>query len=130
MRRIFPYCANATVGSRPCFYYYLHRCPGVCIGKINFGRIQPTDWTASANFLAGNTAKIHRELKDGMKLAAAAKQFEKAARLRDQLQSLELLEERQNVIMPKPVNWDVVSMAEESGYACVNLFKVRQGKAD
>ena len=80
MRRIFPYCANATVGSRPCFYYYLHRCPGVCIGKISLEEYnQQID--RICNFLAGNTAKIHRELKDGMKLAAAAKQFDKKPRV-------------------------------------------------
>ena len=34
VRKIFPYCANKEIGKRPCFYYYLHRCPGICIGAI------------------------------------------------------------------------------------------------
>ncbi|MDE2312130.1 MAG: excinuclease ABC subunit UvrC [Patescibacteria group bacterium] len=126
-RRIFPYCAAAKVSSRPCFYYYLHRCPGVCIGKISLeeygrqlGRI--------SDFLRGNTGKIERELKTEMKLAAGKKQFEKAARLRDQLKALELLAEKQTVILTQKVNWDAVSLAGSDGYACVNLFKVRDGK--
>ena len=127
VRRIFPYCAADKVGSRPCFYYYLHRCPGVCIGKISLEeyklQLDRICW-----FLSGNTGKITQELKNEMKIASSQQQFEKAARLRDQLQSLELLEEKQNVIMPKPVNWDVISVAEDSGYACVNLFKIREGK--
>jgi excinuclease ABC subunit C len=127
VRRIFPYCAAEKVSGRPCFYYYLHRCPGVCVGKISLDeyklQLDRICW-----FLSGNTGKITRELKNEMKIVAAGKQFEKAARLRDQLLALELLEERQNVIMAKPVNWDIVSIAEDSGYACVNLFKIREGK--
>jgi len=127
VRRIFPYCANSEVGTRPCFYYYLHRCPGVCIGKISLeeyklqlGRIC---W-----FLSGNSSKIYTELNNEMKLASSGQEYEKAARLRDQLQRLELLHERQNVIMSKPVAWDIISLASDSGYICVNLFKIREGK--
>ena len=35
IRKIFPYCSHESVGKRPCFYYHLHRCPGVCIGIVN-----------------------------------------------------------------------------------------------
>ncbi len=127
VRKIFPFCANKTVGTRPCFYYYLHRCPGVCIGKISLEEYQ-LQLDRISWFLAGNTAKIRRELKTGMKLCAQKKHFETAARLRDQLQTLTLLDERQNAILPKPVDWDIVSTAASDGYACVNLFKIRRGK--
>lgn len=127
VRRIFPYCANKEVGSRPCFYYYLHRCPGVCIGKISLEEYQ-VQLQRIESFLSGNTNKIKAELKSDMKIAASKQEFEKAARLRDQLQALELLDEKQTVILNKPVSWDVVSASTESGYACINLFKVRHGK--
>ncbi len=126
-RRIFPYCSNTQVSNRPCFYYFLHRCPGVCVGKITLDEYrQQLDRICA--FLAGNTSKIKKELREEMKQAAASQQFEKAARLRDQCRALELLEERQNAIMNKPVSWDVISLATDSGYACVNLFKIREGK--
>ena len=35
IRKIFSFCANTKVGSKPCFYFHLHRCPGVCIGNMN-----------------------------------------------------------------------------------------------
>jgi excinuclease ABC subunit C len=127
VRRIFPYCANDKVSSRPCFYYYMHRCPGVCIGKISIeeykiqlGRI--------SEFLTGNTAKIVTDIKKEMLAAAKNKKFEKAARLRDSLRALEILQEKQSMILPKKVDWDLVSIAESDGYACINLFKVREGK--
>ncbi len=126
-RRIFPYCAADKVSSRPCFYYYLHRCPGVCIGKISLndyrGQLKKIE-----DFLAGDTGKIKKELEAEMNLASRVREYEKAARLRDQLNSLKLLEERQTVILTKAVSWDIVSIADDQGYACVNLFKIREGK--
>jgi excinuclease ABC subunit C len=127
IRRIFPYCAATKIGDRPCFYYYLHRCPGVCIGKISIleykQQLDRICW-----FLSGNTSKIKQELKSNMKIAATRQKFETAARLRDQLQALEILDERQNVIMNKPVSWDIFSLSTESGFVCINLFKIREGK--
>ncbi|MCL5667030.1 MAG: excinuclease ABC subunit UvrC [Patescibacteria group bacterium] len=127
VRRIFPYCSAQKVGSRPCFYYYLHRCPGVCIGKISLDEYKK-HLGKIADFLAGNVSKVKKELAAEMKAASKRQQFEKAARLRDQCNALEILEQKQSVILPKKVDWDIVSLAFEAGYACVNLFKVREGK--
>jgi excinuclease ABC subunit C len=127
VRRIFPYCAAQKIGSRPCFYYYMHRCPGVCIGKISLeeykGHLQRI-----SDFLMGDFSKVKKELSVAMAKASAEQKFELAARLRDQCNALEILEERQSVILPKKVDWDLVSLAASDGYACVNLFKVRAGK--
>lgn len=126
-RKIFPYCSATKISNKPCFHYHLHRCPGVCIGKISleeyFLQLKKIE-----NFLAGNTSKITKQITTEMRLAAAKKQFEKAARLRDQLNSLRLLDERQTVILAKKVDWDIISSGSSDGYSCVNLFKVREGK--
>ena len=127
VRKIFPFCAAQKVGNRPCFYYYMHRCPGVCIGKISLADYNH-HLDKIIKFLKGETGEITKEIKLEMKTAAKTKKFETAARLRDQLRALELLQERQNVIMSKKVDWDIVSLAPSDGYACVNLFKVREGK--
>jgi len=127
MRRIFPYCAASEVSTRPCFYYYLHRCPGVCIGKISL--VEYNDHLEKiCAFLSGDTGKIKSQLTAEMKRASSNHEFEKAARMRDQSQALELLEERQAVILPKKVDWDIISLFSDQGYMCVNLFKVREGK--
>jgi excinuclease ABC subunit C len=127
VRRVFPYCANEKVSARPCFYYYMHRCPGVCIGKISIEEYK-IQMDRICEFLSGNNQKIVADIKKDMAVASKNKKFEKAARLRDSLRALEILQEKQNVIMPKKVNWDLVSIAESDGYACINLFKVREGK--
>lgn len=127
VRKIFPYCAAEKVGSRPCFYYYMHRCPGVCIGKISLAEYEI--YLQKINkFLKGDISNIVQEIKKEMLSAAKQKRFEVAARLRDQLKSLEILLERQSVILNKKVDWDLVSIAQDAGYFCINLFKVRQGK--
>ncbi len=127
MRKIFPYCSALKVSGKPCFHYHLHRCPGVCIGKISLDDYR-LYLKKIEDFLAGNNGKIMKQLKNEMKLAAAKKLFEKAARVRDQLNALALLEERQSVILAKRVDWDIVSLASSDGYSCVNLFKIRGGK--
>ncbi|HYV33928.1 MAG TPA: excinuclease ABC subunit UvrC [Candidatus Limnocylindria bacterium] len=127
VRKIFPFCAAQKVSSRPCFYYYMHRCPGVCIGKISLEEYN-LQLEKITKFIKGNTSEIISEIKTEMVAAAKAKKFETAARLRDQLRSLEILRERQNVILPKKVDWDLVSLGNSDGYACINLFKIREGK--
>ncbi len=127
VRKIFPYCSAAKVGSRPCFYYYLHRCPGVCIGKITLGEYK-LQLNKITDFLNGHIGTISKDIKAEMSIAAKHKKFETAARLRDQLRALTLLEEKQVVILPRKVDWDIASLFTDQGYACVNLFKVRGGK--
>jgi excinuclease ABC subunit C len=60
--------------------------------------------------------------------ASQRKQFELAARLRDSLESLTVLSEKQITIFPLKVSWDIVSSYLDGVSACVNLFKVREGK--
>lgn len=127
VRRIFPYCANKEVGKRPCFYYYLHRCPGICIGA-NTQKEYSAQLDRISLFLSGRTTEIKKELQREMKSAAKWKYFETAARLRDQLHAIEVLDERQTMLFATKVSWDFVSVFCDPISACVNVFKVREGK--
>lgn len=127
VRKIFPYCANKEVGKRPCFYYHLHRCPGVCVGAITLKEYEQ-QLARIALFLSGKTSEITKELAKEMRSAAKWKHFETAARLRDQLRAIEVLNERQSMLFAKKVSWDFISIYIDSFSACVNLFKVREGK--
>jgi excinuclease ABC subunit C len=127
VRRIFPYCANSEVGQRPCFYYFLHRCPGVCIGKISLEEYGK-QLERIALFLSGKNSEVKRQLKKDMAAASRHKYYETAARLRDQLQAIEVLDEKQVMMFPAKVSWDFVSLAESGPVSSVNLFKVREGR--
>lgn len=127
VRRIFPYCSAEKVSQKPCFYYHLHRCPGVCFGKISLDEYK-THLEKIKQFLSGNIAGAMHDLKKEMLSAAKKKRFETAARLRNQFLSLKLLSEKQSVIFAKKVNWDLASFSSDEGFYCLNLLKVREGK--
>lgn len=127
VRKVFPYCANKEIGKRPCFYYYLHRCPGICIGVVTAKEYEQQLGRISL-FLSGQTGEIKKELVREMKSAAKWKHFESAARLRDQLRAIEVLDERQSMLFSQKVSWDFISIYIDSLSACANVFKVREGK--
>ncbi len=127
VRRVFPYCANKEIGKRPCFYYYLHRCPGICIAAISMSEYEQ-QLNRISLFLSGRTQEIKKQLRKEMAGAAKWKHFETAARLRDQLKAIEVLDERQVMMFSQKVSWDFVSVFCGSLSACVNVFKVREGK--
>ncbi|HMQ02091.1 MAG TPA: excinuclease ABC subunit UvrC, partial [Candidatus Doudnabacteria bacterium] len=127
IRRVFHFCSNKEVGKRPCFYYFLHRCPGVCIGLMPLDEYNQHLQKITL-FLAGQTAPIKKQLTAEMKTAARKKQFETAARLRDEFLAIQVLEEKQLTILTKKVSWDLLSVHSDALSASVNVFKVREGK--
>jgi excinuclease ABC subunit C len=127
IRYIFPYCTNQKVSNKPCFYYHLHRCPGVCIGTMNLDEYK-LHLEKIKLFLKGDFKTVKKDIEKEMKIAASKKLFEKAARLRNQLKGLLMVEQKQSVIIPKKVNWDLVGLFSQDENTCINLFKVRGGK--
>lgn len=125
-RKTFGLCSAQKIG-KPCFYFHLHQCPGVCGRVISVSEYKKHLEKIKLFFLGRITPTI-KNIQTEMTALAKAKKFEKAAKLRDQLKTLKILEERQNVIIPKPVNWDVLGLACEEKAVCVNLFKIRLGK--
>ncbi len=128
LRKIFPYCANKKVSPKPCFYYHIGKCPGVCIGKISAEEYRQNYIGKIIKFLEGKQIEILNELKTLMKTYAQRKQFEKAAKVRDQVFALNRVLERQKLVYPRKIDQDIFSVYEENVTACVNLFIVREGK--
>jgi excinuclease ABC subunit C len=126
-RKVFPYCANKKISKRPCFYYYLHRCPGICIGKITIEEYKQTIQKINL-FLAGNISEIKKDIKKQMQNAASQRLFERAADLRDQMRSLEVVEERQKAIFAQKVDWDFISYFQTADKSTINVFAIRGGK--
>lgn len=127
VRRIFPYCANPKVGSKPCFYYHIQKCPGVCFGKISPEEYRKTI-VKIISFLEGRQTEVLKELQSQMKFLARHKQYEKAAKVRDQIYALNRAMERQKLVYAKNINQDVFSLHMEPSCAAVNLFRIREGK--
>jgi excinuclease ABC subunit C len=112
--------------SRPCLNYHIKLCLGPCIGAVSKEEYDQTIRNC-VRFLQGRQPDIRRELKAAMRQAAAAKNFELAARLRDQLRDIEHISARQKVVSTKKEDFDVVSFFAQKQVAAFNVFLVRQG---
>jgi excinuclease ABC subunit C len=131
LRHIFPYltCDREITGRdpRPCLYYDIKLCSGPCIGAISQTAYrQMID--DLCQFLEGHTEPIVARLQKEMEKAAEELQFERAAQLRDQIQAIEKVVERQKVISSEDLDSDVIALARANGEACVQIFFIRGGK--
>jgi excinuclease ABC subunit C len=131
LRRIFPYltCDREITGkdARPCLYYDIKLCAGPCIGAIDQAGYRQLIEDLCA-FLDGHTDPIVSRIQSEMTAAAEALNFEKAAVLRDQLNSIERVVEKQKVISSDQSDSDVLALARADGEACVQIFFIRNGK--
>jgi excinuclease ABC subunit C len=127
LRRVFPYCSCEKVGQKPCFFYHIQKCPGVCIGKISPEEYRTNYIDKIIRFLEGRQTEVLKDLQVQMKTLAARKQYEKAARIRDQIFALNRVLERQKLVYPGKVNQDIFSVHMDH-VASINLFIVRDGK--
>ena len=112
--------------SRPCLNYQLGRCLGACVNDVSsasYGEI--VDQVRL--FLDGRNQELVRQLKRNMKLASGALNFERAARIRDQIRAVERTIERQNVVSPKMEDRDVIGLSQKNGLFQLVILLVRKG---
>ncbi|MEN6529694.1 MAG: excinuclease ABC subunit UvrC [Anaerolineaceae bacterium] len=131
LRHIFPYltCDREITGhdARPCLYYDIKLCSGPCIGAIDQAGYTRLIEDLCA-FLDGQTDPIVSRLQQEMTLAAEQLNYEKAAQMRDQLQSIERVVEKQKVITSEEGNSDVLALARADNEACIQVFFIRNGR--
>ncbi|MEQ8495866.1 MAG: excinuclease ABC subunit UvrC [Gammaproteobacteria bacterium] len=112
--------------SRPCLQYQIDRCTAPCVGLI-----EPAEYQADVRhailFLEGRDEEVVNYLVAQMEQASAALEFERAARIRDQINSLKRVQLEQNVAGTEG-DFDVVAAAVRNGVGCVQVFFVRHGR--
>ena len=131
MRRSFPYltCNRDITGedSRPCLYHDIKLCLGPCIGAVNREEYRVMI-RGLIRFLEGRSDEVAADLEVRMRAAADEWDFERAAVLRDQLQAVERVIERQKIVSSVRADQDVIAFARENGDACVQVFFIRGGR--
>lgn len=131
LRRIFPYltCNRTITGQdeRACLYYDLKLCAGPCIGAVSQAEYRAMI-DDLCRFLEGQTEPVVQRLETEMKAAAARLEFEKAARIRDQLRAIQHIVQKQRVVSQKYLDSDVLALARDDGDAVVQVFFIRGGK--
>ena len=112
---------------RPCLLGYIGKCSAPCVGRVT-----PDEHRALVNdlcaFLAGDHQRFVRDLGRQMAAASQAQEYERAARLRDDLRALERALERNTVVLPDDTDADVVALAEDPLEAALQVFHVRGGR--
>ncbi|EOS96617.1 excinuclease ABC subunit UvrC [Erwinia tracheiphila] len=131
LQKIFPVrqCENSVYHnrSRPCLQYQIGRCLGPCVkGLVSEEEYaQQTEYVRL--FLSGKDDQVLKQLVRRMEAASQALKFEEAARLRDQIQAVRRVTERQ-FVSNNGDDLDVIGVAFDAGMACMHVLFIRQGK--
>ncbi|WP_344464021.1 excinuclease ABC subunit UvrC [Kitasatospora kazusensis] len=134
MLRVFPVrtCSNgvfkrAKQVGRPCLLGYIGKCAAPCVGKIS--QAEHAELAEEfCDFMAGRTGGYLRRLEQQMKEAAAAMEYERAARLRDDMAALTRAMEKNAVVLGDGTDADLLAVAEDELEAAVQIFHVRGGR--
>ncbi len=132
LNRLFPYrpCDITITGDapRPCLYFHMGRCLGPCIGAAD-----PREYDAAiegaALFLQGRGEELVPDLRQRMEQAAEDLDFERAAKLRDEISAIEHVLERQKIVSGKGDDADVIAVYQSpGGDSVVQVAMIRNGK--
>src|SRR3954447_19496053 len=132
--RTFPVrtCSDNKFGhherlGRPCLLFHIEKCSGPCVGEVT--KEQYAGYVDELlQFLDGDTDEVVVRLRTGMKEAADALEFERAARMRDRLTAVNKAIERQQMVLDRHQDLDVFGVADDELEAAVQVFHVRKGR--
>jgi excinuclease ABC subunit C len=112
---------------RPCLLGYIGKCSAPCVQRVSAAehRLLAEEF---CDFMAGQTDRFIKRLEAEMREAARAEEFERAARLRDDVKALQRALEKQTVVLGHGTDCDVIALAEDQLEAAVQIFYVRDGR--
>jgi excinuclease ABC subunit C len=113
---------------RPCLQYYIKRCLGPCVKELTTPEAYQEAVRDVKLFLEGRPTDLARSLHQRMEQAAAAQEYERAARYRDLISTVEQLQERQRIAAAEGDDADVFGYHYENDMLAINLFHMRSGK--
>lgn len=111
---------------RPCIYYQMGKCRGVCTGRVTHDEYEAQAKNA-ADILSGNTTAVKKTLQSRMLQLAEDERFEEAAILRDTISALDRLREKQKVVGARGEDQDVIALYDGGAASCVSVFNIRDG---
>ena len=112
---------------RPCLLGYIDKCSAPCIGRVSAEEHRKIVLDF-CDFLSGKTDRLARDMEREMNAAAEQLDFERAARLRDNISALKRALEKQTVVFGDGTDADVVAFADDELEAAVQVFHVRGGR--
>jgi len=113
--------------ARPCLNYHIKRCSAPCTGKVKFSDYNES-FLQALDFLKGTGSQSIKKLTEEMYKASENMEFEKAAQLRDRINAIKKLADKQKVIETKVKNQDVIALFSDGCKACFEVFRFDEGK--
>ncbi len=114
--------------ARPCLQYYIKRCLGPCVKELTTPEAYQEAVRDVRMFLEGKATELSRSLRARMDMAAEAQEYERAARYRDLISTVEQLQEKQRIAAAEGGDADVFGYHYENEMLAVNVFHMRGGK--
>ncbi|BAU95936.1 excinuclease ABC subunit C [Corynebacterium suranareeae] len=134
LTRVFPMrtCSKGVFNrhenlGRPCLLGYIDKCAAPCVGRVNEEQHREIV-DGFTSFMSGHTDKVTRKLNADMIAAAEELDFERAARLRDDLAAIDKVMEKQAVVLGDGTDADIIAFATDELEAAVQIFHIRGGR--
>ncbi|TQJ48264.1 excinuclease ABC subunit UvrC [Streptomyces sp. SLBN-115] len=118
---------NAARTGRPCLLGYIGKCSAPCVGRVSAEEHRELA-EEFCDFMAGRTGTYLRRLEKQMADAAEEMEYERAARLRDDIEALKKAMEKNAVVLADATDADLIAVAEDELEAAVQIFHVRGGR--
>jgi excinuclease ABC subunit C len=112
---------------RPCLLFHIEKCAGPCVGEISHD-VYTDHVEGLASFLSGDSDELIANIEQGMRYAAEQQEFEKAARMRDQITAMRLALERQELVSDRREDFDVIAYADDDLEVALVVLNIRKGR--
>lgn len=118
---------NAQAAGRPCLFGYIEKCSAPCVGRVDADEHREivADF---CQFMSGRTGGIIQRIEKQMIAASDALEFERAAKLRDDLAALRRAMEANAIVLRDGTDADVIALAEDQLEVAIRIFHVRDGR--
>jgi excinuclease ABC subunit C len=125
-------CTNAKFSrheaiGRPCLLFHIEKCAGPCVGEITAATYREAV-DGLAGFLSGDSDELIADLSEAMHVAAEEQDFERAARVRDQISAMRTALERQELVTDRREDFDVIAYEEDDLEVALVVLNVRKGR--
>ena len=133
LKKLFPlqYCNKVFDGKktakRPCLNYHIKKCPGLCCKNINQKEYLEVIKSV-CDFLSGKHESILKDLEKKMHAYSKNMEYEKAAVVRDRIESIRHVKEKQKALSLSMENQDVIALEKDADKACIQVMFIRKGK--
>ena len=127
INRLYPIKKCKNLGKELCLYYHIHECLGYCVKDIPKEEIDNME-KEILSFLNGNDEIIIKKLKDKMEKYASNLQFEEANEMKQYLEYIGVVMQKQKIDLPDLIDRDVINYTIKNGYLSICIFFIRHGK--